>query len=158
MRKIVFLFSLILIYSNYISAEELTGYNWLELDRESKTFFFTGFIIGLQRGEMEGKIIGNAEGIGNTIKIIEEIYGMKIDETTKLKMTEDLRQRVSSGNLITQYAFPHAKYIIDEVDAFYQNYPVCKKIGLRLFLGFFIKQWADEDKMSYREIASKCTE
>ncbi len=158
MRKIVFLLPLFLIFSNYIyAAEKLDGYYWLELTFTEKSIFFAGFIGGYRSGMLEGNMVGNIEGIGNAIKVIEK-YGVKIDETMRSEMGENYRQRVIYGDIISTYTFPNPKYMIDEVDAFYQNYPICKEKELPGFLFFFIKQWADKDKKSHSEIASKCKE
>lgn len=172
------------VFSAAASAEEpFDGHAWLRLPKSFKSIFLTGYL----NGYSNGYIIGQATGTEYSMYVLSDGF----DETAKslkpnfketkectvcfekkmevISLALSLEAATSFARLGRQDIFKHITtqdYYVNEVDAFLETYPLCKRNNMYALLFQLTTVWSNtgkekqlsQKKLSYKDIGNSCLE
>lgn len=152
------LFFILAIFSHVVSGQErFTGHVWKDMPNEMKMPLLKGFLWGFQFGRQQGY----ASGAAGAIKWVESnICKDKIDATcTSFKKATE--GKVEGAMLLlggTTFFKEKTDYYVNELDAFYQTFPLCRGEDVLLIWNKLAWLWAGIAETSYNKIGAECGE
>lgn len=115
--------------------EGFDGYAWTEAPETIKVVLMYGYLTGYSTGESYGKSLAKAKPIGPP---------------------EDDKWEINMN--IKFYDFKKStKYYSQEVNSFYQAYPLCKSKPFPEIIFSLLMVWKDNSEISYKHIGESCS-
>ena len=169
MRKIVVFFVVgfsLLVIPIQLRAEDTEeplglGYLFEEFSDDKNGFllkatYLSGFTHGFEMGNIAGRINGSDMGVAFTLKNLEELDISSKEEAKKVMLSA----REHAWQRRVTFNFPNPRDMVNELDAFYKTFPLCKRIPGQIILYEIFHIWADDEKKkkTYKEIGEWCLE
>jgi len=137
------------------AAEPLSGHLWKEMTLSLKVPYISAFIAGYTIGRIEG----NTVGVANTLLWARERACKHSQESCQT--ISGYSAELDSIDLLhrAQPSFKRTvQYYVNEVDAFYEAFPLCRGEQLVLLMQKFVWIWGEIEnkRTSYQEIGAQC--
>lgn len=162
MRQILFILLLLLVTSFAIEtrageAPILDGHKWDDAGG-AKPAIILGFMKGYTYGRARGALIG----LESALETFKNILCPKpkeqgCDEHKIKEAVLSTVAKIEEPFLLSDRKVPRTMgFYAKEVDAFYQTFPLCKRLELFPLLSDLMEVW--DGKKSYKEAGDKCLE
>src|SRR5690242_97626 len=158
MRRIsaTFTFLLIVIPAYALAQNSLDGYFW-EKSNELKPLILAFFLGGYAQGRIQGTV-DSTKFVGDELAKYPphelDTDAGRIRVTVAFALLE--ASRVALRSDILKKSGRDVGFYQREIDAFYQTFPLCKRLNIFLMLSDLQSVW--EEKTSYKELGAKCLE
>ncbi len=160
MPVVIACFALVIFPYVVSGQERLTGHIWRTMPKEMKVFLIAGFKAGYQLGRQEGYLLGTVKGMewveSKVCKEEVEATCVSVRKTTKDKATGAERLMLGLGG-ITSFQ-EKTEYHMNQLEAFYEAFPLCRGEDVFLVLVKLVWIWAGTAETSYNKIGAECGE
>ena len=148
----------LVIFPHVVSGQErFTGHVWKDMPKEMKMPLLKGFLWGFQFGRQQGYMSGVAQGV----KWVESKVCKEASGATCASVRKATRGDVEGGLLLfggTTSFKEKTDYYLNELDAFYDAFPLCKGEDVLLILNKLAWLWAGIAETSYNKVGAECGE
>ena len=151
----------LVIFPHVVSGQQrFTGHVWREMPKPMKVTFLIGFTSGYQFGRQQGYASGAVQGI----KWVEsKVCKEEVEATcaSVRKAAADKTGGIDALGLVlggTTSFKEKTDYYTNELDAFYEAFPLCRGEDIFLILNKLVWIWAELVETSYNKVGAECGE
>ena len=142
-----------------VAAEVLRGHGWRDLNQNSKRTYMLGYMEGYMGGRKQG-MIGDGGGVGGVLRWIDEDLCRDKKQavcTTIRDVLAGKEQMALKGVIFIGFKEGPLHYV-NELDAFYEAFPLCRGRAVSDMISELIKVWASPklEETSTNEIGKQC--
>lgn len=150
---------LVFLPSLTFAAGALNGHEWRDLNRNSKGFYMLGLMEGYLSGHHQG-ITGIGGGANGVLRWIDEdlCRDQKQSVCTTIRDVIAGRESMTMKGIIVIGFKQNPPYYVQELDVFYEAFPLCRGKAVSDMLSQLIKIWASPklEEISAEEIGRAC--
>jgi hypothetical protein len=137
-----------------VVPDQITGYHWDNGTRTHKLMVLGSFL----KGYRSGVAAGATAAMSNMREgVITELQKTSLSDQERAKFRKVLQEiAIDSGMKALERGIWPSRDLVSEVDAFYQAFPLCKRLDLFGTFRDLLDVW--QEKKSYKEVGEKCVE